>query len=231
MNGKQKKVQTNFDIMFYTKPQSAYAESYRKIPINLAFTTVDRNLKIIQITSAVPSENKTTTSVNLAAAYQEIGKKVLIIDLDLRRPKVHRYFKIPNDEGLTTFLIDKTKEDQLIKKTDFGIDVINSGPSVPSPHVVLRSEKLQDLLGKLKERYDVIILDTPPVLLVTDSLIIAPFSDASLFVVNQNISRKQDSKEAVRLLEDNHANLVGVVFTGKRKGRLYAYTKYGYATY
>lgn len=228
---KQAKVQTNFNILFFDKPQSAYAESYRKIPINLAFSTVDRNVKVIQLTSAVPSENKTTTTVNLAAAYAEIGKKVLIIDLDLRRPKVHRYFKIPNDEGLTTYLIDKTKEADLIKQTETGIDVINSGPSVPSPHVVLRSAKLLDLLNRVKEFYDVILLDTPPVLLITDSLLIAPLADATVFVVNQNISKKQESKEAVRLLQDNKANLVGVVFTGRRKGRLYAYTKYGYATY
>lgn len=228
---KQQKVQTNFEIMFFEKPQSAYAESYRKIPINLAFSTVDKDVKVVQVTSAVPSENKTTTVVNLAAAYAEIGKKVLVIDLDLRRPKVHRYFKIPNDEGLTTFLIDKTNETDLIKHTDKGVDLINSGPSVPSPHVVLRSEKLLGLINKLKAHYDVILLDTPPVLLITDSLIIAPISDATLFVVNQNISRKQDSREAVRLLQDNQANMVGIVFTGKRKGRLYAYTKYGYATY
>lgn len=212
---KKKKKKRNLDIIFLSQPVSLYAEAYRKIPINLEFSNLDKEQKLIHLTSAVPGENKTTTAINLAAAYAELNKKVLIIDLDLRRPKVHRYFNLPNDSGLTNYLVNQLDFDELINKTEHGIDVINSGPEVPAPHVILRSEKLQKLLENLREKYDHIIIDSPPVLLVTDSLIIAKKVDTTLFIVNQTLSKKQEVKASIRLLRENNANISGIIITGK----------------
>lgn len=212
---KKKKKKRNLEIIFLTQPNSFYAEAYRKVPINLEFSNLDRKIQIIHLTSAVPGENKTTTAINLAAAYAELNKNVLIIDLDLRRPKVHRYFNLPNDSGLTNYLVDQLDFKDLINRTDYGIDVINSGPEVPAPHVILRSAKLQGLFDDLRTMYDYIIIDSPPTLLVTDSLIITNKVDTTLFIVNQTLSKKQEVKSAIRLLRENNANISGIIVTGK----------------
>lgn len=220
---KRKKEKRNLDIVFLSKPDSFFAEAYRKLPINLEYSNVDEKIKLIHITSAVPGENKTTTAINLAAAYLELGKKVLLMDLDLRRPKVHRYFQVPNDEGLTSYLIDQLDYKDLITKTSSGIDLIKSGPAVPAPHVILRSERLHNLLETLKEEYDCVIIDSPPVLLVTDSLIITQRVDTTLFVVNQKLSKKQEVGSAVRLLRENNANVAGIIVTGKSNRVVHKY--------
>lgn len=223
---KRRNQKRNYDIVFFSRPNSVFAEAYRKIPVNLEYANVDKKIKIIHITSAMPGENKTTIAINLAATYAELNKKVILIDLDLRRPKIHRYFKVPNDHGLSSYLIDQLEYEQLIVGTEHGIDLITSGPKVPSPHVVLRSEKFQKLLEKLSEEYDYIIIDSPPVLLVTDSSILTKYVDATLFVVNEKISRKNEVLSSIRLLKENNANIAGIIVTGKTPKNGHYYYRY-----
>lgn len=225
----KRKTKRNYDIVFLSQPNSLHAEAYRKIPINLEYANIDEKIKLIHITSAMPGENKTTTAINLAATYVELNKKVLLLDLDLRRPKVHRYFNVPNDQGLTNYLIDQLDYNDLIIQTELGIDLITSGPEVPSPHVILRSEKLHKLLERLVAEYDYVIIDSPPVLLVTDSLIIAKSVDATLFVVNEKLSRKGEVLSSIKLLRENNANLAGIIVTGKTPKVGHRY--YNYETY
>lgn len=206
-------------------PNSNYAESFRKIPLNLKYINVDNEPKVIQITSSNASEHKTSTSLNLAAVYSELGKKVLLIDCDLRRPKVHRAFNIVNLEGLSNYLVGSIEFENLVVKTEYGFDFIPAGESVPFPHVVLRSEKFRNLIELLREKYDYIIIDTPPVLLVTDSLIISGLVDATVFVINQKTSLKTEVKESLGLLKDSNAKIAGVILSNVDK-RISSYGNY-----
>ncbi|HNZ50931.1 MAG TPA: CpsD/CapB family tyrosine-protein kinase [Bacilli bacterium] len=225
---KKNRLEQEYNIVVATKPNSAYAESFRKIPIDLKYSSVDNEPRVIQITSSVAGEHKTTTATNLAAVYVELGKKVILVDCDLRKPKIHRAVEILNDDGLSSFLIDKVDKSQLIKKTKYNFDVINAGEVVPFPHVVLRSEKFQKLIKELRDMYDYVILDCPPVLLVTDSLIISEVVDKTLFVINQQLTSKSETKEAITLLREANADLAGIILSNvSRKVSNYGY-RYGY---
>lgn len=222
---KKDKHKSNYEVTVATNPESSYAESFRKIPIDLKFAYVDKEPRIIQITSSLAGEHKTTTAANLAAVYVELGYKVIVVDCDLRRPKFHRIANVLNDDGLTNYLIDKISFQDLIKKSIYNFDVITAGESVPFPHVALRSEKFKALIEQLRNEYDYIIIDTPPTLLVTDSLIISEAVDTTLFVINQRNTKKSDVKEAIQLLKESNANLSGIILSNVNK-RITNYSKY-----
>lgn len=224
----KKKNDQHYEITVATHPNSTYAESFRKIPINLKYMNVDKEPRVIQISSSIPGEYKTTTSANLAAVYQEAGYKVVLIDCDLRRPKVHRATKLLNDDGLTNYLVDKISFEELLKKSEYGFDVVTSGESVPYPHVVLSSEKFKDLINKLRGIYDYVIVDSPPVLLVTDSLILSEYVDATLFVLNQKVAKKKEVKEALLLMEKSGAKVSGIILSNvdRRSSNYNYYGKY-----
>lgn len=222
---KKDKHKSNYEVTVATNPESSYAESFRKIPIDLKFAYVDKEPRIIQITSSLAGEHKTTTAANLAAVYVELGYKVIVVDCDLRRPKFHRIANVLNDDGLTNYLIDKISFQDLIKKSIYNFDVITAGESVPFPHVALRSEKFKALIEQLRNEYDYIIIDTPPTLLVTDSLIISEVVDTTLFVINQRNTKKSDVKEAIQLLKESNANLSGIILSNVNK-RITNYSKY-----
>jgi capsular exopolysaccharide synthesis family protein len=225
---RREKFDQEYNILVSTNPNSAYAESFRKIPIDIKYSSIDKEPRVIQVTSSVAGEHKTTTSVNLAAVYVELGHKVILVDCDLRKPKVHRAVELLNDDGLTSYLIDKVDRSQLIKKTKFNFDVINAGEIVPFPHVILRSDKFKNLIKELRDIYDYVILDCPPVLLVTDSLIISEVVDTTLFVINQQTTSKSETKEAINLLKESNANLCGIILSNvNRKISNYGY-RYGY---
>lgn len=221
-----KKNNQNYEIHVITDPKSSYAESFRKIPINLRYFNVDEEPRVIQISSSLPGEYKTTTSANLAAVYKENGHKVVLVDCDLRKPKVHRATKLLNDVGLTNYLVDKISYEELIHTSEYGFDVITAGEAVPYPHVVLNSKKFVDLLEKLKENYEYVIVDSPPVLLVTDSLILSEKVDTTLFVINQKIAKKSAVKEALQLLDQSKARVSGIILSNV-KNNLQNYTYYG----
>ncbi|MCK9471189.1 MAG: CpsD/CapB family tyrosine-protein kinase [Bacilli bacterium] len=222
----KKKNNEHYEIFITTRPNSSHAESYRKIPLNLRYFNVDNEPRVIQISSSMPGEYKTTTSTNLAAVYGEAGHKVVLIDCDLRRPKVHRATNLLNDVGLTNYLVDKINYDELIKKSEYGFDVITSGETVPYPHVVLNSLKFQELLNTLRKEYDYIIVDSPPILLVTDSLILSEKVDTTLFVINQKVAKKTDVREALQLLENSKAKVSGVILSNVSK-KYINYSHYG----
>lgn len=222
----KRKPNNTYEILVSTKPSSSHAESYRKIPLNLRYFNVDNEPRVIQISSSLPGEYKTTTSVNLAAVYSEAGYKAVLVDCDLRRPKVHRATNLLNDVGLTNYLVDKINYDELIKKSEFGFDVITSGELVPYPHVVLNSNKFKELLAKLRNEYDYVIIDSPPVLLVTDSLILSEKVDTTLFIINQKVAKKVDIKEALTLLEQSRAKVSGIILSNVSK-KYINYSHYG----
>jgi len=221
----KRKSNLDYDIVVSTNPNSSYAESFRKIPIDIRLSAVDNEPTVIQITSSLSGEHKTTTAANLAAVYTELGHKVVIVDCDLRKPKAHRALGVLNEDGLSSYLVNNIGYEVLIKTSKYLIDLVNAGDHVPFPHVILRSEKFKDLIKKLRNEYDYVILDCPPVLQVTDSLIISEVADTTLFVINQRNIKKTEAKEAIRLLKEAKANISGIVLSDVSKS-IANYNKY-----
>lgn len=193
-------------------PNSLEAESYRKLEINIRVQAIDEDLQVIQTTSPTPRDGKTTTAINLAAVYAERGLKTLIIDFDLRRPKIHRAFNKANDKGFYDFVVNKTPIEELIVKDESGIDLILSGSRLTSPHIILQSNKVAELMKKLRTMYDVIIVDSPPVLSVTDAFAISALVDGVLYVVAYNQTKKEEAKVGLTQLQNTDALILGAVF-------------------
>jgi capsular exopolysaccharide synthesis family protein len=196
------------------QPLSYTAESFQKVLINLDYANIDKKIKIIQFTSTLASEGKSTFVSNMAYLLSNKGKKVIMIDLDLRKPKMHRVFNVPNKDGLTDYLSEKISYDKLIQKSgDFGLDFIVTGEKTTAVVNVLEAHKLKDLLLKLRELYDYVLLDTPPVIAVSDALYVARNTDGIIFVVAQNTARKSLVKEAIHTLKSNNVHIIGTVLT------------------
>ncbi|MBU1093695.1 MAG: CpsD/CapB family tyrosine-protein kinase [Firmicutes bacterium] len=196
------------------QPLSYISESFQKVIINLEYVNIDGDHKVIQFTSTLASEGKSTFVSNMAYLLGQQNKKVVLIDLDLRKPKMNRVFNATNRDGLTDYLSGKITYDQLIRHSDeVGIDYIVAGEKTTSVVNVLESEKLKNLIAKLKEIYDYVLLDTPPIIAVSDALYIARLADGVIFIVAQNTAKKTLVKEAIETMKNNHVVILGTVLT------------------
>lgn len=193
------------------------SEEYRTLRTNISFSKAAGALKTIALTSDSPSEGKSTVSANLAVTFANQGLKTILVDLDMRQPTVHATFGIQNTEGLVNLLTDPTDDLQALLPTyckDSGIDnlmVLTSGPTPPNPSELLGSSRMKALLKALSEQFDRIVLDTPPVISVTDAQIIASGADATILVVPYGIAQKAAVMDAKALLQKVDANIIGVV--------------------
>lgn len=199
-----------------------YKEIYRHIRTNIEYSTVGQDIKVINITSAAPTESKSTTSLNLAMIYAAKYNKVLLIDADLRKPVQHKYLKLSNSVGLTNALIDfgKTKQIQQnhfqqVKDPSFvgELTVLTSGIKVPNPSELLSSRVFNDFIKKLKDMYDFIIIDCPPVMLVSDAIPIGNVVDGTVFVCSSKSTNRKDAKAAIEVLQKNNVHIIGTVLT------------------
>lgn len=203
-------------------------EQFEKLQVNIGLASVDEKYKVIQITSSIQDEGKTTVAVNLANAYAMKGAKVLVIDLDIRRPKIHRNFKQTNENGIVDYAAGRITKDQLIKHTSYGIDVIFTGNKTPYPVKILESALIKNLVEEMREYYDYIIVDTPPVGAVVDPIIVSKYTDTALFIIQANRTKKSMIKESIKQLELAGVNIAGIVLTNARlKSSEYKY-KYRY---
>lgn len=213
-------------------PHSMEAEAYRKLELNIAMTGLNQRMQVIQCTSPTPQDGKTTTSINLAAVYAEKGKKVILLDFDLRRPKIHRAFHQINDRGLYDYVTENQDYHELIIQDESKVDLLLTGKKIQFPHIVLESKRVKDLIEALRSEYDYIIIDTPPVLSVTDPLVVSKYVDGVVFVVAYNKTRKDDAKEGLKMLKSNNANIIGGVLANidmrRRRGYGYGYGGYHY---
>jgi capsular exopolysaccharide synthesis family protein len=206
-------------------------EAFRVLRTNLQFVDVDNPNKAFVVTSSVPAEGKSTTAANTAITLAQTGQKVLLVDGDLRRPQIARLLGLDDAVGLTTVLVGRVSADDALQRHETGIDVLTSGVVPPNPAELLQSHSMADLLTDLRGRYDVIVIDAPPLLPVTDAALIAAQTDGALLVVRHGRTTKDQLHAAVERLAGVNAHALGVVFnmTPRKGGRgEYGYG-YGYA--
>ncbi|MEJ2500565.1 MAG: polysaccharide biosynthesis tyrosine autokinase, partial [Campylobacterales bacterium] len=207
---------------------SAFLEAFRALRTNLEFMQVDKKYKSIVVTSTVSGEGKTTVAANLAVVLAKGGKKVVVVDLDMRRAKLSHYFGLKNERGISTLLSKKHTLDEVIQPVeDKGVDIIAAGPIPPNPSELIMSEYAEEIMERLHEWYDYVILDTPPVGLVTDAAILMHRADVSLLVVKYGYSKKEFVQSLDQLVRDHKIKHVGIVFNGVDIEKNYGYG-YGY---
>lgn len=211
-----------------TNPRSPATEAYRAIRTNIQFASVVEDTKVILVTSTIPGEGKTATSCNLGVVTAAAGKKVLIIDADMRKPQVHQRFQVSNLFGLSSLLIrERTLEECIVPTETSGLYVLTSGPIPPNPAEILSSRTFADLVASLRNQFDTIIIDSPPVLSVSDTLNVARVSDGVLFVVDAQKTHRQHVKKAVHAVSQFDTRILGVVLNRvKQKKSEYNYYSY-----
>lgn len=211
------------------KPKSLFSESIKSLKTNLQFLSVDKRIKSILFTSPSSGEGKSTVTINLAIELAKNDKKVIIVDADIRRPMVHNALEMPNEDGLTTILlnVDDYKK-YIIKHEDFKIDIITAGVHAPNPVELLDSNAMSNLLGKLYESYDYILVDTPPIGLVTDAAVLSVKVDGVILVCALNETDERLMSKSKESLEFVNANILGVVINKeKKRGNIHYRTYYG----
>ncbi len=213
-------------------PKSPVAEAYRTLRTNIQFSSFDNKVKTIVITSSGPAEGKTTTSCNLAITTSQAGKRTILLDCDMRNPKIHKVFEISNQTGLSDVLIGETNFYEAVQKSEIdNLYVLPSGTRPPNPAELLASEKMKKFLESLKETYDYIIIDTPPIIMVTDAQILSKYADGCLLVIASAEADKNAVIKAKELLEKVDAKILGVVLNKldtSRKGYYGHYYNYYY---
>lgn len=208
------------------QPKSIPAESYRSLRTNIQYSSFDKEVKRILVTSSEPGEGKSTTVANLALAFSQDEKKVIVVDCDLRKPSIHKKFRISNNIGLSDVVIDNSKLKKAINKHNEYLDILPSGKVPPNPSELLGSKAMESLLDELEKEYDIIIIDTPPVQAVTDSQILSTKVDGVILVVRAERTKKDSVKLAKAALEKVNAHILGVVLNGEERTRSKYYYYY-----
>ncbi|WZL73659.1 CpsD/CapB family tyrosine-protein kinase [Clostridiaceae bacterium 35-E11] len=222
--------QTN--IISIENPKSPIAEAYRTLRTNIQFSSFDKALKSIIVTSSGPGEGKTTTICNLAVTMAQTGGKVLLIDCDLRKSQLHKYFHLSNQQGITNILAQHKSYKEVIQSTSTpGLDVLTAGPKPPNPSELLGSNAMKAFIKEMTEVYDRVLIDAPPIGVVTDAAILSTFADGTILVVAAGQVAVEGAKHSKELLQQVNANIIGVLLNKiPTEGRGY-YSYYYYHQY
>ena len=219
------------NLAVFERPKSALSESFRAIRSSLQFLYKKQSIegsKTIMLTSSISGEGKTFCSINIATVFSLSEKKTIILGLDLRRPKIFEDFNIENDKGIVNYLIGQNTLDEVIQKSHVPyLDVITSGPIPPNPSELILGDTMREMMSELKKRYDYIILDTPPVGLVSDALELAQFSDITLYIVRQNFTKKEMLTLLNNRFKRGELNNVSIILNGYENKAKYG-VGYGY---
>ena len=206
-------------------PKSVISEAFRSIRTNLQFISNDTDAKIVAVTSTISGEGKTFNAINLAGVMAFSGKKVVILDLDMRKPKIHLGFNVENISGISTLLIGKDKVENCITHSTLNnLDFITAGPIPPNPAELIINPRMNELITYLKTIYDIIIVDLPPVGIVSDGIPIMQIADYPLYILRANYSRKMFIIQINKLIEENNVKNLSVILNGVEMSKL----KYGY---
>jgi tyrosine-protein kinase Etk/Wzc len=218
------------EIPVTENPKSSIAESFRSIRTSLRYFTKEANNSVIAITSTISSEGKTFISINLAAITAMLGKKVLLIGLDLRRPRIHKILGIDNSEGLTNYLIGSCEFEQVIKETTIeNLYYATSGPIPPNPAELIETERMAEFINRARKEFDYIMIDTPPVAIVADTLLIARHTDINLFIVRQRFTSKNTLELIQELYREDKIKHMAIIINDISLTGYYGYgIRYGY---
>jgi capsular exopolysaccharide synthesis family protein len=220
-------------VCAYHRPKSRQAEAYRAVRTALYFSVRTGGYKVVQVTSPDMGEGKSTLASNLAVTIAQSEKKVILIDADLRRPSLHKLFGLSPEQGLTSVLAGDAELDDVIQATAVpGLSVLPCGPIPPNPAELLTLSRFQELLGALREKYDFVVVDTPPLLAVTDPSVVVPYADTVLFTLHPSKRARPHAERAVELLGSLGANVMGVVVNSvDERGSTYGNYGGGYGYY
>ncbi len=205
-------------LVTVTNPRSPVSEAYRTLRTNLEFSSLDKPIKTMVVTSASPEEGKSTTLANLAVTMAQAGKKVILVDCDLRRPSQHQIFGLGNGEGLTTMVVDEQamKNPPLQETGIDGLQLLPSGPLPPNPSELLSSRRMEEIISFLSEEADIVLFDAPPIIAVTDAAVLSSKVDGVLLVINAGGTKRDHAQSARTSLEKVNARLIGVVLNNVR---------------
>jgi capsular exopolysaccharide synthesis family protein len=208
------------ELITVSEPRSPISEAYRTLRTNLDFASLDQALKTLVVTSAGVGEGKSTTLANLAVVSAQAGRKVVLVDGDLRRPTLHQIFDLDSETGLTTVMMDEAAlASPPLQDTGVdGLSVLTSGPLPPNPAELMGSRRMEEVIAALAERADQVFFDTPPVVAVTDAAVLATKVDGVLLVISADKTRREYARTAVHRLEQINARLVGTVLTNVQMG-------------
>ena len=202
----------NSPLVTLSDPRSPVAEAYRTLRTNIEFSSLDRSLHTLLVTSPSPNEGKSTTLANLAVTMAQAEKKTILVDADLRRPSLHTLFGVGNEAGLTTMFVDsKSMQEPPLK--DVGVPnllLLPSGPLPPNPAELLGSKRMDSVLAALKERADMVLFDAPPVIAVTDAVVLGTRLDGVLLVIGAGQTKREHARRARELLEKVKVRVIGV---------------------
>ncbi|HDR7899486.1 TPA: CpsD/CapB family tyrosine-protein kinase, partial [Bacillus cereus] len=205
-------------LITHKEPKSRIAEQYRNIRTNIEFTSVDNHIRSIIVTSVDPGDGKTTTIANLAVVFGQQGKKVLLIGADLRKPTLQNLFAAYSPNGLTNLLSGQTSFVQCIQKTDIeNVYVMSAGPIPPNPAELLGYRKMDEVLLEAYKMFDIVLIDTPPVMAVTDAQILANKCDGVVLVARSEKTEKDKLIKVKQILDKASGKLLGVILNDKRE--------------
>jgi capsular exopolysaccharide synthesis family protein len=219
-------------IIVEQSPSAAISEAFRNFRTNLQYANIEVNSKTYLVTSFLPGEGKTFTSTNLAAVLAKSGKKTVLMELDLHKPRVYKRFGLTAPAaGITTFITGQSSYDETISKTHIpNLFCMYAGPIPPNPSEFVLSEKMKELIGRAKADFDFVIIDTPPAGLLSDSVYLIQNVDASVFVLNTRTSNKKVITFIENVIEANNLHNVLLLLNGVRRlGKKYYYQGYGYS--
>ncbi len=216
-------------IVFAKEGNDNLKEAYIRLKDNILYYGIDGKNKVIQIESSISGEAKTTTTCNLAVCLGLSGKKICVVDLDFRKARVHRSFNLDIESGISDYLTGKIDKKSLIKQTSYeNVSIITRGSEVTNASLLLTSQKIINLFEELKKEYDYILIDCPPVLIISDYIHISHLSDGVLFIVAYGKTKKKYVSDAVSLLRKNNIPIIGSAFTFFDPKKSNSRSEYGY---
>ena len=208
-------------------PKSIAAEAYRSLKTNIQYSSFDKEYKTIVITSSNPGEGKSTTSGNLALTLAEGESRVLLVDCDMRKPSMHKNFRVTNTYGIADILLQRKKVMDVAHMYNKNLSIITAGKVPPNPAEMLGSKAMSAFLEEMKEYFDYIILDTPPVQVVADAQILSTKVDGTIIVVRAGVTKKEDVNDTVNTLKKVNANIIGTVLHAVDNSKNKYYYYYG----
>jgi protein-tyrosine kinase len=228
MAKKSKGLRNERKLITLESPRSPITEQYRTLRTNIQFASVDAELKTILVTSTGPNEGKSTTIANLAIVFAQQGKKVLLVDTDLRKPTVHYTFLLNNVRGLTTILTKQSTLLDVVNETEIeNLSVLSSGPIPPNPAELIGSIAMASFIEEAKTHFDLILFDTPPVLAVADAQILSNICDGTILVIASGSTEKDAALKSRDLLNSSKAKLLGTVLNKIKASDSQYYYYYG----